>query len=151
MELSIEHGALTRCPVWEEHKRGTNWWAKIWTDPSAPAGLGRDFAVKARGEFFYMVPTWAKPGVAVEFAGDYASAGGRKTRNRVYAVITEILTDQIVIQTYETASKAIKAAQDYDQPDMFSDPYKLKDIPTEALMAELKRRNIAEWDGAPVS
>ena len=54
---AIEFGALSECPVWESHKRGKNWCAAITPDPKSPGGLARDFWEKAKGDYYYLVPT----------------------------------------------------------------------------------------------
>ena len=53
--------------------------AVISKDPAAPAGLGREFQPKARGEYGYMLSS-LKVGDAVEIAGDYTSGGGNRSR-----------------------------------------------------------------------
>jgi len=146
--ISIEHGATTSSPKWENHRRGKNWWARIAIDPTAPGGLKRDFAERAKGDdFFYLVPEWAKPGVPVEFAGDYISGGGRRSRDRIYGVIVEVYSDKIVVQPSDDPRIAVKDAEsfqaclvDADEP---IDPYHLADVPIEALLAELERRKVA--------
>jgi len=115
MKLKVEYGALSEAPVWEEHKRGKNWLAKIGIDPSAPGGLARDFARRANGDFFYLVPDWATPGVPIEFGADYYSTRGSKNSNRVYAIITEIHDDHWVIEKTKTAREAVKLASSWAQ------------------------------------
>jgi len=146
--LAIEHGALTEVPKWENHKRGKNWWAKIAIDPTAPGGLKRHFADKARGDdFYYLIPEWAKPGVPVEFAGDYISGGGRRSRDRMWGVITEVHADKLVLMPSKGPKTAVKEAESFQacltDPDEPLDPYGLREVPLEAILAELERRKVA--------
>lgn len=111
----IEAGALTKVPVYEEHARGKNWFAKISADPTAPGGLSRTFATVAKGKYFYLVPAWCIPGVAVEFGADYYSRGGKKTISRWYGVIRARTEDTLTIErtpNHEAAIAASKAAGD---------------------------------------
>jgi hypothetical protein len=110
----MEHGALVGAPVWEKHKRGKNWWARISIDPQAPGGLARDFAEKARGEgYSYIVPQWAKPGTPVEFGADYYSGRGRKYTSRWYGYIEQVSADALVLVQCETAREAVRQAQEF--------------------------------------
>ena len=148
LTLNISHGALTDSPKWENHRRGKNWWAKIDIDPTAPGGLKRYFASKARGsDFFYLVPDWCKPGTPVEFAGDYISGGGRRSQDRMWGVIIEVHSDHLVLMPSKTAKTAVKEAESFQaslvDPDEEIDPYNLGRVPVEALLAELERRKVA--------
>jgi hypothetical protein len=86
--LRIEDGALANVPsgLWESHKRGKNWLAVITPSPSSPGGLSRNFAAKARGDLYYIVPDWSV-GDAVEFGADYYSGKGRKNDKRWYGFV----------------------------------------------------------------
>lgn len=148
--LTIEHKALTTVPVWEDHRRGKNWMAMISIDPEAPGGLSRTFAKKARGEFYYMVPDWAGPGVAVEFGADYYSCGGRPSRTRWYGVILEAGESKMTLEACESGKDAIKrAAEIRDEREANPDPYELSHVPTHILEAEIRRRQEQEWSAFP--
>ncbi|MFW6156940.1 MAG: hypothetical protein ACOC7J_06455, partial [Armatimonadota bacterium] len=71
LELAVEEGALTEVPIYEGHRRGKNWFARIAKDPTAPGGLSREFADRAKGRYYYVIPEWATPGTPVEFGADY--------------------------------------------------------------------------------
>lgn len=107
--FSVEHGALREAPVWETHKRGKNWWAKISINPKAPGGLDRVFAETAKGDFLYIIPEWCTPGCPVEFGADYISARGKKTYCRWYGVIRHVTEHSISIQPCKTAKEAADA------------------------------------------
>lgn len=148
LTLKISHGALTEVPKWENHARGKNWWAKIAIDPTAPGGLKRVFANKARGDdFFYLVPDWCKPGTPVEFAGDYISGGGKRSRDRMWGVITEVHSDRIALLPSRGPKRAVKEAEGFQACLVDSaeeiDPYGLREVPLQALLGELKRREVA--------
>jgi hypothetical protein len=90
-DFEFADGALTQAPCWETHKRGKNWLARICVSPSSPGGLGRDFADKAKGDSYYIIPDgWLSVGDAVEFGADYVSGGGRTTRDRWYGFVVRI-------------------------------------------------------------
>lgn len=83
--LHIENGAFINVPVYETHKRGQNWMARVQKDPKSPGGLKREFAERARGdEYYYIVPKNWRVGDFVEFGADYFSSGGRRSRTRWY-------------------------------------------------------------------
>lgn len=111
MKIEIEANALKKAPVWEDHKRGKNWFAKIAVDPTAPGGLRRDFASKARGDFTYLVPSWMKAGTPVEFGADYYSGSGRKHADRWYGVVKSVSDAAVEFEEFETARDAIAAAK----------------------------------------
>lgn len=107
---TIEDGALTTAPVYENHKRGKNWLAIIGADPQSPGGLERQFVPNGRGRYLYLVNV-LKVGEAVEFAADYYSSGGRKHANRWYGVIREKSDTALVVEHFSTSAQAIKAAR----------------------------------------
>jgi hypothetical protein len=84
----IEDGALAGVPCWESHKRGKNWMAVIETSPSSPGGLARDFATKAKGDLYYILPS-LNPGDAVEWGADYYTGGGSKRADRWYGYVVD--------------------------------------------------------------
>jgi hypothetical protein len=118
--IRIEAGALTDVPddCWQTHKRGKNWLAMISVDPSSPGGLSRNFAAKAKGEFFYLLPDLS-PGDPVEFGADYYSGSGRKSPTRWYGFVVKIVhatrlfsegeADYLVLRECGTGKGACKA------------------------------------------
>lgn len=106
-EIAIEMEALKDAPVYKNHKRGRNWFARIYRDPASPGGIGRNFADRAHGEFYYMLPSNYLPGTPVEFGADYYSGGGVKHSNRWYGVITERTEEKIVLEECSSAIGAI--------------------------------------------
>jgi hypothetical protein len=94
IDLSIEDGALVEVPsgMWSAHKRGRNWMAVIAVNPSSPGGLDRDFAAKAKGESYYILPDLS-PGDAIEFGADYYSGSGRKDGNRWYGYVVRVIPE----------------------------------------------------------
>jgi hypothetical protein len=115
MGLEIEDGALAEVPpnCWESHTRGKNWCATITADPSAPAGLARDFWVKAKGSSYYHVPADLKTGDAVEFGADYYSARGNPSRKRWYGYIVRVEPNMVVLVQCAGGKTAIKAGQKF--------------------------------------
>lgn len=110
----LEQGAMEEVPIYESHRRGTNYLAKIWTDPSAPGGLGREFCRKAHGDYYYFV-TNLKVGDPVEFGADYTSSGGNKNRRRRHGVVVEITDDHITFDITDGYKEAIKHAKELNQ------------------------------------
>ncbi|MGX7828298.1 hypothetical protein ACTG9Q_24725 [Actinokineospora sp. 24-640] len=110
--LPIDHGALTRVPVWETHRRGKNRAAILpGVDPTRPSGLYRVFWTKAGGEdHFYKVPTRPLVGTAVEFAADYTDSRGNRRPCRWYGVIRAHTEQPLTIQHCATAREAINLA-----------------------------------------
>jgi len=108
--LPIDHGALTKCPVWETHSRGKNWAATITVDPVMPGGLGRQFWDHAQGaDHYYLVPPGLRVGDAVEFAGDYFTGGGSRQKDRHFRTVTAVTADALTMACYDTAREAIDA------------------------------------------
>ncbi|OYT50381.1 hypothetical protein B6U83_00110 [Thermoplasmatales archaeon ex4484_36] len=88
--LRKELGALVEVPVYCGHPRGKNWMAKITPDPASPGGLHRDFFKRAKGKYYYMVPSGSlSPGDRVEFGADYYTGSGRREKKRWYGVVVE--------------------------------------------------------------
>ena len=109
---NIELGALTNVPIWEDHKRGKNWFAKISKDPKAPGGLGREFAAKAHREYYYMLLKEWGIGTPIEFGADYYSGSGNPSRSRWYGYISRSEENEVVFEHTETASQAIKQGKE---------------------------------------
>jgi len=149
--LPIEHGALTEVPVYEDHKRGKNWLATIQIDPKSPGGLARVFIDRARGDsFFYIVDSWAEPGVAVEFGADYYTGSYRKNSCRWYGVIANVTADTLTLVKSRGPKTACKDAAKMKAPDPLADPFNLRKIPTPALEAELERRQSLPQDQSQI-
>ena len=74
----------------EPHKRGTNWLATVESDMKSPGGLSRDWWEKVSGNPEYYEMPDLSPGMYVEMAGDYRTAGGRKTECRSYFQIISV-------------------------------------------------------------
>jgi hypothetical protein len=106
LRLSIANGALLEAPLYEEHRRGTNWMAIIDIDGTSPGGLSRRFLNHARGECFYMLEQLSlfDP---VEFGADYTTSFGNKKRGRWYGVVVAKTDDFILVQRCASGSKAV--------------------------------------------
>lgn len=113
---AIRLGAMESVPVYESHKRGTNWLAVITEDPSKPGGLERRFLERAKGDFYYMV-AGLHEGDAVEFGADYSSGGGRKSEKRWYGVVTELTDDAVTFKQYPSGPEACQAAHAFQLAD----------------------------------
>lgn len=113
-DFTVEDGALTQVPpgLWETHKRGKNWMATIAVDPKAPGGLARDFAEKAKGESFYILPSLAI-GQAVEFGADYYSGSGKPSRTRWYGYVKSINADRLILHECGTGKAAVSGGAKY--------------------------------------
>jgi hypothetical protein len=114
LDLSIEQGALTEVPTgcWESHSRGKNWLATIQADPASPGGLARQFAEKARGDSYYLLPD-LQVGQAIEFGADYYSGRGRRSPTRWYGYVVRVAEARIVVHEEKTGKSAIKAGREY--------------------------------------
>lgn len=91
-DFPVSENCLAKVPVWESHSRGKNWLARITSNPTAPGGLEREFATKARGGLYYVLPDLA-PGDAVEFGADYYTGKGRKQSERWYGFVVRVDRD----------------------------------------------------------
>ncbi len=121
VSLRVENGALAQVPAgcWESHPRGKNWLALIAVSPLSPGGLARTFAIKAKGEWCYLVPDWV-PGTAVEFGADYYSGRGRKSPTRWYGYYVRSGQDAdgveyVVLHQCGTGKDACKEGAAYAQ------------------------------------
>ncbi len=108
--LAIECGALTRAPIYEEHKRGRNWCATIGRDPLKPGGLSREFWTEAKGEFYYVLPVGLKQGDALEFGADYLTGRANKRYSRRYYVVLEVRPDFVFLARFDSGAEAVKGA-----------------------------------------
>lgn len=113
IDCEFSSGALTEVPIWEPHKRGTNWMAKIVVDPNSPGGLSRTFAEKAKGDSYYLL-TPLLTGQAIEFGADYSSASGNKTRKRWFGYVVRVddegedSSGRLVLHQCGTGKQAVK-------------------------------------------
>lgn len=106
-------GALIEVPEYSRHSRGKNWMAKIAADPRAPGGLGRTFAERANGRYYYMLEDWMIAGVPVEFGADYYSGRGRKSPNRWYGLIIDRTPDILYMVKAENGPDALRLASEW--------------------------------------
>lgn len=113
IDIRLEKGALCSAPCWENHQRGKNWFAIIDVDPSSPGGLSREFATKAKGSYYYLLPNNLQQGDAVEFGADYYSSRGKKSTERWYGYVKEIRDDVLILTKSATGKKACQEAQAY--------------------------------------
>jgi len=111
LKLRLANGALLDVPVYQKHKRGTNWCAIIDIDGTAPGGLSRRWLPKGKGACYYMTEglTLFDP---VEFGADYTTTTGNRHRDRWYGVIIAKTDDFLLIEAYKSGPAAILAAKD---------------------------------------
>jgi len=103
----IEDGALCNVPAWQNSKRGKNWFASISSSPSSPGGLARDFAEKAGGDCYYLLPS-LKVGDAVEFGADYYTSSNRKKAERWYGFVVSVTDECLLLRPCATGQIAVK-------------------------------------------
>lgn len=97
-------GESIESPVYEPHKRGSNW-ASLCTGKNA-ANMHRQF-LPMRGR---IIDTSAlSVGSVIEIAGDYTSSGGNKSADRLPAIVVAISEDEIVLDVYSSIAKAMSA------------------------------------------
>ncbi len=101
VKIEIEKGALKDAPVYCSHKRGKNWLARIEKDPRSPGGFKREFAPRAYGEFYYILPESWKVGDEVEFGADYYTNSGKRHPKRWIGKIVEIGENYIIFEGKE--------------------------------------------------
>lgn len=109
-DYAIEGDALAECPVWGTHSRSKNWMAIISLDNTAPGGLAREFAEKAKGDCFYILPS-LEPGDAIEFGADYYTGSGRKNPERWYGYVVRVEPTYLVLRQCKTGKEAIKSGE----------------------------------------
>lgn len=109
-DYAIEGDALAECPVWGTHSRSKNWMAIISLDNTAPGGLAREFAEKAKGDCFYILPS-LEVGDAIEFGADYYTGSGRKSPERWYGYIVRIEPTYLVLHRCKTGKEAVKSGE----------------------------------------
>ena len=96
--------SVIESPVYESHKRGKNWFAVLEGKNSVDMSMSFQ---KMRGKLCSCVNL--KPGMAVEFGGDYISTGGYRQPDRKIYVIESIDEKGVHCTPYETRAKAMKA------------------------------------------
>lgn len=111
----LELGALLEVPIYKNHRRAKNWFARIKKNPMAPGGLDREFAPRAKGEYYYMLPNDWNVGDPIEFGADYYTIAGRKLANRFYGVIVEKTETYVIFEKAKSSSQAIQKAREYAQ------------------------------------
>lgn len=94
---AIEDGCVEN-HIFESHKRGTNWIATVKPNRASPGGLDRDFWAKGSGggRWCKIPPSGLRRGDLIEFAGDYSSTRGNKTRDRSYVLVLRVEADYFV-------------------------------------------------------
>ena len=111
-DFTIENGALAQVPCWESHGRAKNWMAKISLNPNSPGGLDRDFAEKAKGDCFYILPDLS-PGDAVEFGADYYTSSGKKRPERWHGYVVRVLDDRIILHECKGGKAAVREGEKF--------------------------------------
>ena len=110
-DYAVEGGAIMRVPCYDTGRRSKNWMATITVDANKPGGLDRDFAAKAHGDAFYILPTLS-PGDALEFGADSYSARGRKSPERAYRFVVRVEVTNgngyIVLRKCKTGKEACR-------------------------------------------
>jgi hypothetical protein len=103
--LQVRDDAI-ETPIYETHKRGRNWVA-ILRGKNA-ANLERDFLPMVGGT---VVVSRVALGSALEFGADYISSGGIRHPCREYYVVVGGEAYELIVEQYDTAAKAIRAAR----------------------------------------
>ena len=111
-DFTIDGGALSQVPCWESHGRAKNWMAKISLNPNSPGGLDRDFAEKAKGDCFYILPPLS-PGDAVEFGADYYTSSGKKRPERWHGYVVRVLDDRIILHECSDGKAAVREGEKF--------------------------------------
>lgn len=138
VKYPVFQGYMEEVPIYERHRRGRNWLAKIELDPSSPGGLQREFMKLGKGSYYYNVSD-LEVGDPVEFGADYYSGGGRRSPERLYGVVTGKGSNWIEFEFVSNAKEAIKKAQELREVEGVSDS-PLAEFSDEELIAELERR-----------
>ena len=107
----VEDGAIQNIPLSRGNK---SWFATITVSPSSPGGLARDFAPKARGGAYYMVPSLSV-GDPVEFGEDSISRRGKRTTDRWYGFVVAVTPDAILLRQCGTGKEACKTGAKFAQ------------------------------------
>jgi hypothetical protein len=109
-KLPVANGALLEAPVYESHRRGTNYLAIIDIDGTMPGGLERHFCDSARGECLYLVEKIMLFD-ALECAADYSTSVGKRKRIRWYGIVLAKTDDYLLLETCESGAKAVLRAK----------------------------------------
>ena len=109
--LRIENGILVDPPIWEDHRRGKNWLAKIGPGSRVQGKLTRQFFSWGPTAKSYSVGGKLTPGDCVEFGADYYSGTGRKTGKRWYGVVLAVSAGCVVVRKCSTGRSALNAAR----------------------------------------
>ncbi len=111
LRLSILNRGLTTVPLYNNHKRARNWCATVDADPNAPGGLTRHFWATGRGKmFYYIIPETLDRTDVIEFGADGVSYSGRRTPDRLYAVVAACSSTELVLAVCATAADAFAGA-----------------------------------------
>lgn len=103
--MKIVGGALVDAPVYQKHKRGRNWMAKIRPNALVAGGWEREFMPQGPGDMLYIVSR-VFPGDVLEFGADYTTTLGKRTKSRKYAFVVSIDTLQIRVREFDNAMDA---------------------------------------------
>jgi hypothetical protein len=146
--MPLENGAAREVPLFEAHKRGRNWMAKIEPNPSAPGGLRREFFERARGDYYYLIPPGSLAvGDALEFGADYYSGSGRKNARRWYGAVAAVADDRVELVRAEDGRKAVELGERLRRE--ASGPGRVI-VSRHPAAVEFIRRAAPEFAGAPV-
>lgn len=111
LKLRHANGALLNAPLYDKGARRSNYLAIIDIDPTAPAGLAREFCDKGRGDCLYLTEKLDLFD-AVEFASDYTTTTGNKYRERWYGVIIAKTDDYLLVEKAPSGVKAVLRAKE---------------------------------------
>lgn len=98
----VENGIVIN-PVYESHKRGKNWLGVLGGKNSVDMQM---IFQRIRGK--NCSTEGLKPGMAIEFGGDYISSAGNRTPYRRIYVIQSINETGLTCIVYPTRAKAMK-------------------------------------------
>lgn len=111
VKLPVANNALLEAPIYESHRRGSNWLAVIDVDATMPGGLSRRWAPRGKGDCLYMVEQVAlfDP---VEFAADYTTSVGDKRQNRWHGVVVAKTEEFLLVEKCPSGVKAVLRAKE---------------------------------------
>lgn len=114
LRLRVLNRGLVEVPIYNDAKRARNWCATVKADPNAPGGLTRRFWETGRGELFrYILPEGIDRLDVIEFGADTVSYSGRRTPNRLYAVVGDCTESQLVLAAVATPVEAFALVEDW--------------------------------------
>lgn len=106
--LRVVNRGLIDVLVWHDHHRSRNWVAVVEVNPTARGGLDRNFFQRAAGNVAKaVVPEWLEAGHLLEFGADYISVAGKRTKTRIYAVVTDVTDRYLGVQPYDSLEEAV--------------------------------------------